>query len=113
MIKTNKKNVSRETKEVKEREFIVDSVHCFDDDNILISIKINKITFYNLKVITYKDKKTHKEKQFIAEPQRKGKDEKYYKYYYLGLTDNETESILKQVQDYLDTEDLPFNDEED
>lgn len=107
MIKTNKKNVSHETKEVKEREFILDSVHCFDDGNILISIKINKITFYNLKVITYKDK------QFIAEPQRKGKDEKYYKYYYLGLTDEETESILKQVQDYLDTEDLPFNDEED
>lgn len=107
--KSTKKDVSHET---KERKFILDRVHCFDDGNILISIKINKITFYNLKVITYKDKKTHKERQFIAEPQIKGKDEKYYKYYYLGLTDKETENILSQVSDELDEQELPFNDED-
>lgn len=107
--KSTKKDVSRET---KERKFILDSVHCFDDGNILISVKLDNITFYNLKVITYKDKKTHKERQFIAEPQRKGKDEKYYKFYYLGLTDKETENILSQVSDELDEQELPFNDED-
>lgn len=106
--KSTKKDVSRET---KERKFILDSVHCFDR-NILISVKLDNVTFYNLKVITYKDKKTHKEKQFIAEPQRKGKDEKYYKFYYLGLTDKETENILSQVSDELDEQELPFNEED-
>lgn len=109
MIKTNKKNVSREA---KERNFIVESVRVFDSGDTLISVKLDNIVFYNLKVITYKDKKTHKERQFIAEPQRKGKDNKYYKYYYLGLTDKETENILSQVSDELDEQDLPFNDED-
>lgn len=108
MIKTNKKNVSRET---KERNFIVESVRVFDSGDTLISVKLDNIVFYNLKVITYKDKKTRKEKEFIAEPQRKGKDNKYYKYYYLGLTDKETENILSQVSDELDEQELPFNED--
>lgn len=62
------------------------------DRGILFDMIVNDVTIYGCKLIRNK-----KDEIFVAFPQRKGTDGKYYKYVYVDLTEEETQNIIAQI----------------
>ena len=58
------------------------------DGTIFFDLKILGIQFYSLSIVAGKNG------DFISEPSRKGKDGKYYKYYYLNLDEETADAIM-------------------
>lgn len=63
----------------------------FKDGGIVFDLNVDDITIYGCRVIQ------GKKGDFVAFPQRQGKDGKYYSNVYLALTEEETQDILEKV----------------
>lgn len=64
-------------------------------DTVYFDVVINGVTIYGCKVIEGKNG------DFISFPSHKGKDDKYYNYCYIKLSDEQTADIVKQVEEML------------
>ena len=62
------------------------------------TLQLPGLALYNLRVVPAGKKYD----AFIAMPEDKGKDGDYYKRYALYLTDEDTESVIKAVEEALD-----------
>jgi len=60
---------------------------------VFFDLVINGIKFYGLSI------QNGKNGDFISEPSRKGKDGKYYKYYYLNLDEDTADAIMDVAMD--------------
>lgn len=63
----------------------------FKDGGIVFDLNVDDITIYGCRIIQ------GKKGDFIAFPQRQGKDGKYYSHVYIALTEEETQEILEKV----------------
>lgn len=64
-------------------------------DTVYFDVVINGVTIYGCKVVEGKNG------DFISFPSHKGKDDKYYNYVYIKLSDEQTAGIVKQVEEML------------
>ena len=64
-------------------------------ETVYFDVVINGVTIYGCKVVEGKNG------DFISFPSHKGKDEKYYNYVYIKLSDEQTAGIVKQVEEML------------
>lgn len=64
------------------------------DNCIVFGVELEGISLYGLKLVETKDGK-----RFISMAQTKGRDEKYYNNYYINLSDERKEEIIKIVVD--------------
>lgn len=71
--------------------------------SITFTLKCKGFSLYNLRVAERKDGG-----YFIAPPNHKGSNDKYYSDYALYLTDDDTERLLDMVEAALNEEDEPF-----
>lgn len=62
----------------------------------LCTVKINGVTIYGCKAVTYTDKEG-KSKDFLAFPERKGSDGKYYKHAYIALSPEDQQKICDAI----------------
>lgn len=58
------------------------------DGTVFFDLKVYGIQFYGLSI------KSGKNGDFISEPARKGKDGKYYKFFYLNLDEETSDAIM-------------------
>ena len=65
-------------------------------------VKINGVTIYGCRAVTYKDHKDGKEKDFLAFPERKGSDGNYYKYAFAPLSPADQQKICDAIWAKLD-----------
>lgn len=96
---TKAKTRERKSKEIERNhfdEFEVTRVTELDNGSVFFDLKIAGIQFYSLTVVNGTNG------DFISEASRKGKDGKYYKYYYLNLDDETSEAIIDEVFTKLD-----------
>ena len=77
-------------------DFTVDRVTELDSGAVFFDLTIGGFKFYSLTVVNGKNG------DFISEASRKGKDGKYYKWYYLNLDDETQEKIIDAVFSKLD-----------
>ena len=64
-------------------------------ETVYFDVIINGVTIYGCKVVEGKNG------DFISFPSHKGKDDKYYNYVYIKLSDEQTAGIVKQVEEML------------
>lgn len=64
-------------------------------ETVYFDVVINGVTIYGCKVVEGKNG------DFISFPSHKGKDDKYYNYVYIKLSDEQTTDIVKQVEEML------------
>jgi DNA-binding cell septation regulator SpoVG len=72
-------------------EFTVDRVTELESGTVFFDLTIAGIKFFSLTVVNGRNG------DFISEASRKGKDGKYYKYYFLNLDDETSEAIIDEV----------------
>lgn len=65
-------------------------------------LKINGVTVYGCRAVTYKDKQTGEDKDFLGWPERKGSDGKYYKWAYCNLSADDQQKICDAIWAKLD-----------
>lgn len=75
----------------------VSHVMNWQDGSTTFALTIHGVTIYGMRVIRFTDKRSGQHKRFVAFPQRKGNDGKYYHIAYYKLTDSEENEILRQV----------------
>ena len=63
----------------------------FKDGGIVFDLYVDDVTIYGCRIIQ------GKKGDFVAFPQRKGGDGKYYSNVYLALTDEESQEIMEKV----------------
>ena len=90
MAKLNK-NKENKAPERVQHSYSVRRVKEFKDGGIVFDLYVDDITIYGCRVIQ------GKKGDFVAFPQRKGGDGKYYSHVYLALTEEETQDILEKV----------------
>ena len=78
-------------KEVK-KEIKVLKAHQFDNGVITFDMEVNGVTIY---CNTLREGKNG---QFVSFPSRKGKDDKYYSYAYIKLSEDDTKDIIAQIE---------------
>lgn len=64
-------------------------------ETVYFDVVINGVTIYGCKVVEGKNG------DFISFPSHKGKDDKYYNYVYIKLSDEQSAGIVKQVEEML------------
>jgi len=64
-------------------------------DTVYFDVEINGVTIYGCRVIE------GKEGDFVSFPSHKGKDDKYYNYCYIKLSEEDTKDIIHQVEEML------------
>ena len=62
----------------------------------ICTVKINGVTIFGCRAVTYKDKEG-KSKDFLAFPERKGSDGKYYKHAYIPLSQEDQQKICDAI----------------
>lgn len=62
----------------------------------LCTVKINGVTIYGCRAVTYTDKEG-KSKDFLAFPERKGADGKYYKHAFIPLSQEDQQKICDAI----------------
>lgn len=72
----------------------VKNVRVLSDNCIVFSVELEGISLYGLKLVETKDGK-----RFIFMAQTKGQDKKYYNNYYINLSNERKEEIMKIVVD--------------
>lgn len=72
----------------------VKNARVLSDNCIVFGVELEGISLYGLKLVETKDGK-----RFISMAQTKGRDEKYYNNYYINLSDERKEEIIKIVVD--------------
>lgn len=94
---TQSKAKSSKQEELKIDSFSVNKVHQFDNGNVTFDMTVNGISIYGCRVVETKDG------DFIALPQRKGKDGKYYSIVWAKFSDADTKDILAEVENKLNS----------
>lgn len=87
-------------------------LRCYEGrDVVFFSAEINGVTIYNMRVITNK-----RGEDFIAFPSVKGKNGSYFNEAYFPFSPEDTEKVIKAIEEALDAEDgdqdpdaLPFS----
>ena len=79
------------------REIKVTRAHQFEDKNIAFDMVIGDITIYGCMFLTRKKDG----KPFVSFPSHKGKDGTYYNHVFTQLSEEEIESIDKQLDELL------------
>ena len=72
----------------------VKNARVLSDNCIVFGVELEGVSLYGLKLVETKDGK-----RFISMAQTKGRDEKYYNNYYINLSDERKEEIIKIVVD--------------
>ena len=70
--------------------------------NVLADVKLNGVCIYGVRPVTYTDKADGKEKDFLSWPERKGKDNKYYKIAYMALSAEDQQKVCDAIYQKLD-----------
>lgn len=65
-------------------------------------LKINGVVVYGCRAVTYKDKQTGEDKDFLGWPERKGSDGKYYKWAWCNLSAADQQTICDAIWAKLD-----------
>lgn len=65
------------------------------ENTVYFDVVINGVTIYGCKVIEGKNG------DFVSFPSHKGKDGKYYNHAYIKLSEEDTDAIVKQVEEML------------
>lgn len=71
---------------------------------VFADVVINGVTVYDCKAVTYTDKNDGKDKDFLAWPERKGSDDKYYKLAYAPLSPEDSQKICDAIYAKLDND---------
>lgn len=100
MSLSRKNNQERE--EVKGHDIEVEHVRDTDKYGVFFDLCINGVSIYGCSWVEGK-KKDGAEYRFVSFPSHKGKDDKYYNYAYVKLSDNDIDNIEKALQDALDS----------
>lgn len=87
-----------ETPTLKVTDFMVRRARAIENGIIMADLIINGITVYGMKVLA--NKKTGE--AFLAFPQQKGKDGKYYSIVYAKLSDTDQEEMIRSIYNWLD-----------
>ena len=80
------------TKKSAAKEITVTRAHQFEDGGITFDMTVGEVTIYGCKIAHGKNG------DFISFPSRKGKDGKYYSHAYVSLSEEDTQSILSQIE---------------
>ncbi len=88
MKKPEKMNVFEDFIEVKR-------VKQFDNGNVICDLEINGVTVYGCRVVEGRGG------DFIAFPQYKGSDNKYYRHAYFKFSEEEQKKIIKTIEGML------------
>ena len=91
MAKMNRTKKENQAPERMQHSYSVRRAKEFKDGGIVFDLNVDDITIYGCRIIL------GKKGDFVAFPQRKGKDGNYYSHVYLALTEEETEEILEKV----------------
>ena len=70
--------------------------------DVLADVKLNGVCIYGCRPVTYTDKADGKEKDFLSWPERKGKDDKYYKIAYMALSAEDQQKVCDAIYQKLD-----------
>lgn len=79
-------------------DFSVHRARPIENGIVMADLIINGITIYGMKVLA--NKKTGE--AFLAFPQQKGRDGKYYSIAYAKLSDTDQEEMIRSIYDWLD-----------
>ena len=93
-----KKNTKKEVEHIKVDRCDLRNVRVLGTKNgdvVFFTLMINGVFINNCKVVSGKNG------DFIALPQYKGSDDKWYNHVYLSLSDEDTKTILDMVQDSI------------
>ena len=66
--------------------------HVFDDGSVAFDMEVNGVSIYNCTL------REGKNGQFVSFPSRKAKDGKYYSHCYVKLSEEDTKSIVEQLE---------------
>ena len=91
MAKLNRTKKENQAPERVQHSYSVRRAKEFKDGGIVFDLNVDDITIYGCWVIQGKNG------DFVAFPQRKGGDGKYYSHVYIALTEEETQEILEKV----------------
>lgn len=67
----------------------------FKDGGVVFDMQVNGVSIYGCRVIESKNG------DFVSFPSYKGSDDKYYSHAWVKLSDEDTEAIVKQVEDMI------------
>ena len=67
----------------------------FKDGGVVFDMQVNGVSIYGCRVIE------SKKGDFVSFPSYKGSDGKYYSHAWVKLSDEDTKSIVKQVEDMI------------
>lgn len=87
-----------EVQTLKITDFTVHRARATENGIVMADLIINGITVYGMKVLA--NKKTGE--AFLAFPQQKGKDGKYYNIVYAKLSDTDQEEMIRSIYNWLD-----------
>lgn len=87
-----------EIETLKVNDFRVRRARAIENGIIMADLVINGITVYGMKVLA--NKKTGE--AFLAFPQEKGKDGKYYSIVHAKLSDTDQEEMIRSIYNWLD-----------
>lgn len=95
MKRTESKTSSKAVDTIKIDAFDVKRVKAFDNGGVVFDMTVNGLTIYGCRVV-----ETAKG-DFIALPQRKGADGKYYSIVWARFSDEDAKDILAEVERQL------------
>lgn len=84
------------TKGLKKFDFEVTRAYELKSGDIIFDATVNEIALYGMTI------KKSEDGDWVSMPARKGKDDKYYKHYYLNLDAKQTDELIQAVFDKLD-----------
>ena len=91
-MKVNTKKNNNVNDQVTEKLIVVSRAKQFDDGKIVFDMIVNDVSIYGCRLIE------GKKGNFVAFPQRKGKDGKYYGHAYIKLSDEDVANIVAQIE---------------
>ena len=89
-IKTKKAETKKE--ETIKNVIKVTRGHVFDDGSVAFDMEVNGVSIYNSTL------REGKNGLFVSFPSRKGKDEKYYSYCFVKLSEEDVADIIEQLE---------------
>lgn len=103
--KSSSKKSSKRSSGITSLNYEVQHAIQFDNGNIGFGLYLKdfNITLYNMVIVNGENDSG--EYEFISFPQREGSDGKYYKYYYMPLSDKLQKEIIDAVYSELDEDD--------
>ena len=96
-VKERENKMNIKTKKAEEKEAVKNVIkvtrgHVFDDGTVAFDMEVNGVSIYNSTL------REGKNGQFVSFPSRKGKDGKYYSHCFVKLSEEDTKSIVEQLE---------------